>query len=88
MQKKVVAVLNIALKTNGLVEEFGAKVSLAPSAKGDAFVPSMKLTSEPKIMVVVKKKEATIRAESEKEIRIEGNIEVELMRLLNKSSSR
>ena len=76
--KKVSATVSVALKTNGLVDEFGAVVSLAPNAKGTAFAPSMKLTTEPKILVIVKKKEAKIRAESEQEIRVEGEIEVEL----------
>jgi hypothetical protein len=78
MEKKVSAVVNVSLKTNGLVEEFGAVVSLIPDAKGTSFAPVMKLSSEPKILVIVKKKEASIRAESENEIRVEGDIEVEL----------
>jgi hypothetical protein len=79
VEKKVSAVVNVSFKTNGLVEEFGALVSIAPDAKGENFIPSMKLTTEPKILVIVKKKEASIRAEGEKEIKVEGNIEVELM---------
>lgn len=78
MEKKVSAIVNVALKTNGLVEEFGAMITLVPDAKGTKFVPAMKLTSEPKILVIVKKKEAKIRAEGEKEIKVEGDIEVEL----------
>lgn len=78
MEKKVSAVMNVSLKTNGLVEEFGAMVSLAPDAKGNIFAPAMKLTSEPKLLVIVKEKKARIHAESEKEIRVEGDIEVEL----------
>ncbi|MFL5731505.1 MAG: hypothetical protein ACJ75J_18595 [Cytophagaceae bacterium] len=79
VEKKVSAVVNVSLKTNGFVEEFGALVSLTPDAKGENFTPKMKLTTEPKILVVVKKTEASIRAEGEKEIRVEGNIEVELL---------
>ncbi len=78
IEKKVSATLNVTFKTNGSVEEFGALASLAPNAKGSAFAAALKLTSEPKILVIVKKKEAKIRAESEKEIRVEGEIEVEL----------
>lgn len=77
-EKKVSATLTVTLKTNGLVEEFGAIASLLPDPKGLTFAPAMKLTSEPKILVIVKKKAAKIRAESEKEIRVEGDIEVEL----------
>jgi hypothetical protein len=78
VEKKVSATINVALKTNGLVEEFSALVSLVPDAKGNIYVPMMKLTSEPGILVIVKKKEALIRAEGEKEIRVEGEIDVEL----------
>lgn len=78
VEKKVSAVVNVAFKTNGSVEEFGALVTLIPDAKGKVFSPVMKLTSEPKTLVVVKKKEAKIRAESETEVRVEGEIEVEL----------
>ncbi len=78
MEKKVSAIVNVAFKTNGFVEEFGAMITLVPDAKETQFVPAMKLTSEPKILVIVKKKEAKIRAEGEKEIRVEGDIEVEL----------
>lgn len=82
IEKKITATMNVALKTNGLVEEFGALVSLTPDKKGNIFAPAMKLTSEPKILVVVKKKEAKIKAEGEKEIKVEGEIEVELMEAL------
>ncbi len=78
IEKKVSAIVNVSFKTNGLVEEFGAMITLVPDAKGTKFVPAMKLTSEPKILVIVKKKEAKIRAEGEKEIKVEGDIEVEL----------
>lgn len=78
IEKKVVATVNVAFKTNGLVEEFKSLVTLTPNAKGSAFAPSMKLTTEPKLLVIVKKREAKVRAEGEKEIRVEGEIEVEL----------
>ncbi len=70
--------MNVTFKSNGLLEEFGALVSLVPSAKGDSFVPMIKLTSEPKMLVIMKTKSAKIRAEGEKEIKVDGEIAIEL----------
>lgn len=85
VEKKVSGVMNVTFKTNGLVEEFGALITLVPDAKGTSFAPVMKLTSEPKILVIVKNKEAKIRAEGEKEIKVEGEIEVELQERVNEA---
>ncbi len=78
IEKKVSANINVTFKSNGLLEEFGALVSLVPNAKGDAFEAVMKLSSEPKMLVILKKKEVKIRAEGEKEIKVDGEISIEL----------
>ena len=78
IEKKISANVNVSFKTNALLEEFGAIVSLVPNAKGTEFVPMIKLSSEPKMLVILKSKEAKIRAEGEKEIKVDGEISIEL----------
>lgn len=78
VEKKISGVVTVAIKTNGIVEEFGAVVGLIPDAKGQTFTPVIRLSSEPKTLVIVTGKEAKIRAEGEKEIKVEGEIDIEL----------
>lgn len=79
VEKKVSGLITVTLKTNGIVEEFGAVVGVVPDAKGKTFAPVIRLTSEPKTLVIVKSKAAKIKAEGEKEIKVEGEVVVELV---------
>jgi hypothetical protein len=83
IEKKISANLNVTFKTNGLLEEFGAIVSLVPNAKGTAFEPVIKLSSEPEMLVILRKKEAKLRAEGEKEIKVDGEIAIELQQAVS-----
>ncbi|MES2526780.1 MAG: hypothetical protein V4598_06820 [Bdellovibrionota bacterium] len=78
IEKKVSGNVNVTFKTNGLLEEFNGIVSLVPNAKGTAFEASIALSSEPKMLVILKKAESKIRAEGEKEIKVDGEISIEL----------
>jgi hypothetical protein len=79
--KKIVkAETDVQIITNGLVEEFPVKV-LIQEADQDmkAFTMGVSLAKEPKIFVVLKKKEVEVVSESKTEINLRGSLVLEVL---------
>ena len=77
--KKLTGQIDVRFETNGLVEEFPVKVSVAaPNAKFESFVTDVKLQKEPKVLVFLKKKNV-VANESEKEITLSGEVVMEVV---------
>ena len=71
---------NVQIITNGLVEEFPVAVSIKEgSAQFSAFAMDVKLLKEPKVFVVLKKKDVKIASNTAKEITLKGTIVLEVL---------
>jgi hypothetical protein len=78
--KKVSGEVRVHIVTNGLVEEFPFLVSVNPvSQEYEAFKIDVKLVKEPKVFVVLRKKNIKIASASAKEIVLEGNVTLEVL---------
>lgn len=77
--KKLVGQIDVRFETNGLVEEFPVKVTVAaPNAKFETFATDVKLVKEPKVLVFLKKKNV-VANESDREIVLSGEIVMEVV---------
>ncbi len=77
--KKLTGSVDVRFETNGLVEEFPVKVSIAaPNAQFEQFAATVKLMKEPKSLVF--KKKVDIKSdETAQEIRLSGEIVFEVI---------
>jgi hypothetical protein len=77
--KKLSGEVEVRFLTNGLIEEFPLQVSLAAiDAKFESFSLAVKLLAEPKVLVVLKKKDIHSE-ETENEIKLDGEIILEIL---------
>lgn len=77
--KKLTGQIDVRFETNGLVEEFPVRVTVAaPNAKFESFVTEAKLVKEPKVLVFLKKKNV-VANESATEINLSGEIIMEVV---------
>lgn len=78
--KTIKGEVNVQILTNGLVEEFPMLVSVKESnAQFSAFTIEAKLLKQPKVFVVLKKKEIKVASQSEKEIVLKGSVVLEVL---------
>lgn len=77
--KKLIGQIDVRFETNGLVEEFPVKVTVAAAnAKFETFATDVKLLKEPKVLVFLKKKNV-VANETAKEINLSGEIVMEVV---------
>ena len=79
-QKSIKSEVNVQILTNGLVEEFPMSVVVKETTPAmSAFVMEAKLLKEPKVVVVLKKKDVKVVSSTEKEIVLKGSLVLEVM---------
>jgi hypothetical protein len=72
--------INVQILTNGLVEEFPVAISIKEvSSDYQAFTIAAKLLKEPKLFVILKKKEVKVASRTEKEILLQSSVVLEVM---------
>ena len=76
VEKLIKSEINVQILTNGLVEEFPMSVAIAEAAP---HAMEVKLLKEPKVIVVLKRKDVKIVASTEKEIQLKGTLILEIM---------
>ena len=78
--KKLSGEINVALNTNGVVEEFPIAIVLAPqSATHESFTLTTSLKKEPKALVASQLRKIEVLEETDKEIIVRGSVTIEMI---------
>lgn len=81
-KKLLKAETTVEINTNGLVDEFQAMVSIKErSAQFKDFTVDVKLLKEPKLFVILKKKEVKLASATKTEVVVKANLVLEVMTL-------
>ena len=78
--KTIKSEVEVQIITNGLVEEFPVGISVKEESNSyEKFNLSVKLLKQPKVIVVLKKKDIKVAQSGEKEIKLKGQIVLEVL---------